>query len=135
MANIFPGIQIPTNNPIPNPIIPSQQVVVPSVTIPQGFSAVPNQAIERPITSIIVHGKEAAKNYQLPPGSRVAIFDDDESMFYYRETDERGNTISFKTCSYEEIEDPPEPQYLTVQEFKAALSDFAKELKEELSNG
>lgn len=44
MANIFPGIQIPTNNPIPNPIIPSQQVVVPSVTIPQGFSAVPNQA-------------------------------------------------------------------------------------------
>lgn len=117
-----------TINTTPTPLIPNQQVVIPQITIPQGFQTTPQ-------SSITVKGKEVAKNYKLPPNFRGALFDEDEPIFYYRETDANGNDICFMTCSYAEIEEPPEPEYLTVQEFKASMEEFRNKLKEDFSNG
>lgn len=88
-----------------NPFAPNSQVVIPQITIPQNFQpSVMNQA---PIVQITVKGKEAAQKYKFPPNSRGAIFDEDEAIFYYKETDASGNEVVFKTCSYVEVEDPP----------------------------
>lgn len=116
-------------------IVPNQQVVIPQITIPSGFQQYVSKNPNPPIVQITLKGKEAAKNYKLPPNSRVAIFDEDEPIFYFKETDDSGNDIAFKTCSYVEVEDPPEPEYLTVQEFRSTLEEFAKRLKEELVDG
>lgn len=116
-------------------IVPNQQVVIPQITIPNGFQPYVSKNLEQPVTQITLKGKEAAKNYRLPPNSRVAIFDEDNPVFYFKETDDSGNVISFKTCSYSEVEEPPEPEYLTVQEFRSTFEEFEKRLKEELVNG
>lgn len=121
-----------TINSIPTPITPNQQVVIPQITIPQGFqTSIPGQ----PYIQITTKGKEAAKNMKFPPKSRVAIFEEDDPIFYYKEIDEYGNEVAFKTCTYSELEDPPEPEYLTVQEFRRSLDEFAQKLKEELVDG
>lgn len=117
-----------TINSTPTPLIPNQQVVIPQITIPQGFQTGPS-------SSIIVKGKEMALKYKLPPNFRGALFDEEQPLFYYRETDANGNDVCFKTCSYAEVEEPPEPEYLTVQEFRASMAEFANKLKEDLSNG
>ena len=112
-----------------NPVYPnnaSSQVVIPQITFPNNF-----QVGTPPIRSITVAGEEVAKKYKLPPNSKAALFDESAPIFYFKETDESGNEIAFKKCSYAEIEEPPEPEYLTVQEFKSYLDEFAKNLKEE----
>lgn len=117
------------------PIVPGQQVVIPQITIPNNMGNVINRP-QVPINQLTIRGGEkVARQFKLPPNSRVAIFDEEEPVFYFKETDENGNEIAFKKCSYEEIEDPPEPEYLTVQEFRSVLDDFKKSLKEEFFNG
>lgn len=128
MGNFFNGNTI---NHTPVPLIPQQQVVIPPITIPNLNSNVTQPSYNQ----ITVKGKDAAKAYRLGPNSQVAIFDEDESIFYYRETDASGNDVSFKTCRYEEVEEPAPPEYLTVQEFRSSLDEFAQKLKEELVNG
>lgn len=144
MGNLFNG-GMPALNPTPAvpPIVPGHQVVIPPITIPGNFQATPTMSpVPQTLNQITVRGKEMARAYKLGPNSRVAIFDEDEQLFYFKETDANGNEIAFTTCSYSEIEEPPEPQYLTVQEFQQfqqsfqdTFSDFAKQLKEELANG
>lgn len=119
----------------PNPpqLFPQQQIVVPPITIPQGFSTRPPIQVVQQMTA---RGPEAAKKIPLGPGSKAAIFeeDPDKSVFYYRETDEYGNDIEFSVFSYEKVEDPPAPEYLTKQEFYSAMDEFVKRLKEEKEN-
>ena len=116
-----------------NPIYPEIQrspVVIPQITIPN-----PLQANNQPIRSITVDSEEVAKNYTLPPNSKTALFLETAPIFFFKQTDESGNVIAFKKCSYMEVTDPPEPEYLTVQEFRSTLDEFAKRLKEEILNG
>ena len=82
-------------------------------------------------------GKEAAKNIPLGPNSKVAIFeeDPDQSIFYYRETDAYGNDIAFSVNSYNEIEEPAPPKFLTEEQFNSAMESFMKQIKEEIANG
>lgn len=119
----------------PSPIMPGSQVVIPQITIPQTQNL--NRVItQRPINQIVIKGgDEVAKKFKIPPNSRVAIFDEDEMIFWVKETDEYGNEVTFKKCTYTEIEDPPEPQYVTIEDLKSILGDFGKDLKEELLNG
>ena len=115
-------------------LVPQQQIVVPPITIPQGFQAKPQvQAIQQ----LTAKGKEAAKKIPLGPGSRAAIFeeDPDQDVFYYREVDEYGNDVDFGVYTYAKVEDPPEPEYLTKQEFYSAMDEFFKRLKEANANG
>lgn len=120
--------QIGQNPTYPNAL--NSQVVIPQITIPNNF-----QVGSQPIRSITVAGEEVARKYKLPPNSKAALFDESAPIFYFKETDESGNEIAFKKCSYVEIEDPPEPEYLTVQEFRSSLDEFAKRLKEEFFDG
>ena len=119
-------------------LLPQQQIVVPPITIPQGFSAKPQP---QSIIQLTAKGKEAAKKIPLGPNSKVAIFDEDsdQDIFYYREVDEYGNDIEFSIYSYTKIEDPPPPEFLTKQEFRSELNEafasFAAQLKEDLLNG
>ena len=115
-------------------LIPQQQIVVPPITIPQGFQAKPQAPTIQQLTA---KGKEAAKRIPLGPGSRAAIFeeDPDQDVFYYREVDEYGNDVDFGVYSYTKVEDPPEPEYLTKQEFYGAMDEFFKRLKEANANG
>lgn len=119
-------------SPTPS-LIPQQQIVVPPITIPQGFSTKPAPQTYNQFTA---KGKEAAKKIPLGPNSKVAIFeeDPDQDVFYYRETDEYGNDVGFEAYSYTKIEDPPEPEYLTKQEFYSAMDELVKKLKED-ANG
>ena len=129
MSNIFNGNTI---NSTPVPLIPNQQVIIPPITIPNGFTALNSAPSLQQVTA---KGKKLAKEYRLGPNSKIAIFDEDEPVFYFRETDANGNDVAFRTCSYAEIEEPAEPEYLTVKEFRTAMDELAKSLKEELSNG
>ena len=126
MSNMFTGLNQMGPSLIPNP----QQVVIPQITIPQGFQI--NQSI--PQNSIIVKGKDIARSYKLPPNFRGALFDEDAPVFYSRETDANGNDVCFRTCSYAEIEEPAPPEYLTVQEFKTTMEAFAKKLKVDMTD-
>ena len=110
-------------------LIPQQQIVVPPITIPQGFTAKPSPPVFNQLTA---RGKDAAKKIPLAPGSRAAIFeeDPDKDVFYYREVDEYGNEVSFDTYEYTKVEDPPAPEYLTKKEFYSAMDEFIKQLKE-----
>lgn len=128
----FTGNVVNPNGTIP--LIPQQQMVIPPVTIPQGFTAKPQYASVKQFTC---KGAEAAKKVPIGPNSRVAIFDENEgsNLFYFRETDENGADVGFGTYRYEEVLPPPEPEYLTKDEFYKALDNFAKSLKEDLVNG
>lgn len=101
------------------------QVVIPQITFPNNV-----QSFE-PLTA---KGKEAAKGIHTPPGTKVPIFDTEDSIFYYKETDKFGNVVSFETYSYTKVEDPPPPQYATI-DMIAELTDQIKSLREDIANG
>lgn len=103
----------------------NSQVVIPQITFPNNV-----QSFE-PLTA---KGKEAAKGIYTPPGTKVPIFDTEDSIFYYKETDKFGNLVSFETYSYTKVEDPPPPQYATV-DMIAEITDQIKSLREEIVNG
>lgn len=115
-------------------LLPQQQIVVPPITIPQGFQT---KSQVQAVQQLTAKGKEAAKKIPLGPGSRAAIFeeDPDQDVFYYREVDEYGNDVDFGIYSYTKVEDPPEPEYLTKQEFYSAMDEFFNRLKEANANG
>ena len=125
----FTGGTVPQT---PTPLVPQPQIVVPPITIPQGFSTKP---VPQTYYQFTARGKEAAKRIPLGPNSKVAIFeeDPDKDVFYYRETDEYGNDVEFETCEYTKIEDPPEPEFLTKKEFYSAMDELVKKLKEDSS--
>ena len=79
-----------------------------------------------------VNGIESARQYQMPPNSRVALFDANEDIFYVKETDASGFPIIRKFRFVEEVDSPSvsteeENKYLTIEEFN--------KFKEELLNG
>jgi hypothetical protein len=115
-------------------LIPQQQVVIPPITIPQGFTAQPQTPL---YTQLTARGKEGAKKIPMAPGSNVAIFEEDpeKDIFYRRSIDEYGNEGELEAYAYTKIEDPPEPEYLTKQEFYSAMDEFFMRLKEENANG
>lgn len=114
------------------PLIPQQQIVVPPITIPQGFTTQ-----TPPVVQLTARGPEAAKKIPLGPNAHVAIFDEfeDSDRFYLRETDANGADIDFGIYRYEKVEEPPAPEFLTKDEFYKALDGFAARLKEEFGNG
>ena len=101
------------------PYGPTQQVVIPQITVP-------TTGVQRwePLTC---KGQDAAYRMYTPPGVRVPIFDEEEECFYYKETDQYGNIVSFDIFDYHKREKPPAPSYVTLEEFN--------KFKEEMLNG
>lgn len=115
----------PNSTTATGPFGQNSQVVIPQITFPSGV-----QNFE-PLTA---NGKEAARNIYTPPGTRVPIFDTEDSIFYYKETDKFGNIVSFETYAYEKLEEPAPPQYVTTDMF-SELVEQVKSLREEIANG
>ena len=112
-------------SPMTSTIGSDSQVVIPQITFPNNV---------RSFEPLTANGKEAAKGIHTPPGTKVPIFDTEDSIFYYKETDKFGNVISFETYSYTKVEDPPPPQYATV-DMIAELTEQIKSLREDIANG
>ncbi len=77
-----------------------------------------------------VNGIESARQYVMPPNSRVALFDINDDVFYVRETDASGFPTIRKFRFVEESETalPADTnQYVTYEEFN--------KFKEEILNG
>lgn len=103
---------------------PYQRPIVPNP--PQINVAQPQQSrdLEK------VNGIESARQYQMPPNSRVALFDTNDDIFYVRETDASGfPTIrAFRFVEVQDAKpDSDQPQYITREEFN--------KFKEEVLNG
>ena len=78
-----------------------------------------------------VNGFDSARQYPMPPNSRVALFDINDDILYIKETDASGFPTIRRFRFHEEIETPnstvEEGKYVTVEEFN--------KFKEELING
>lgn len=120
----YPPLGTGFNGPFGN----TQSVVIPQITIPtspMGFQQY------RPLTA---KGKDAAEKIVIPPSTKVAIFDEDNDVFYFKETDQLGNVIAFDTYQYTKMSEPAPPEYVTVDSF-SALVEEVKKLREDMNNG
>jgi len=113
-----------TVSAVPN----TQSVVIPQITIPTGPSGFQRYS------PLVVKGKDAAQKFYIPPSTKVAIFDEDEDVFYFKETDQYGNVVSFETYQYIKRVEPAPPQYVTVDSF-TELMEEVKKLREDINNG
>lgn len=106
--------------------------VINTMAYPQTRMMVPNppmiSAAARDLEK--VNGLESAKQYQMPPNSRVALFDANDDIFYVKETDSSG----FPTIrTFRFVEDTATPQ--PVEEVKYVTMEEFNTFKEELLNG
>ena len=109
---------------INGPYNAGSQMVIPQITIPNLGTRY------EPLTA---KGRDAAYAMYIPPSTRAPIFDTDEQIFYYKETDERGNVIAFDVYDYTKRVEAPPPEYLTVDAFNTFVGQF-NEFKEEIRN-
>ena len=94
-----------------------------------------NYQQQQPINGIVsVAGIEGAKQYQLPPGSRVTLFDQERDLFYLVTTDDAGYP-SITTYQYEEVKQQEEPiqSFATKEDFNA-ITDKLNRIEEMLNN-
>ena len=90
--------------------------------------SVANLPFAQPTQLLRVHGMEGVNAYPLnSPNSMVALFDEDEDIFYIKRTD-AANVVSVRKFRFEEIiDDKPTEKYVTIDEFN--------KFKEELLDG
>lgn len=82
-----------------------------------------------------VKGIDRAKAYQTQPNSRVAVFEDDDDVFYVIQTDALGNKT--KISRYRFVEEPIETEmdskYVSKKEFtelKEMIEDVKQSIRE-----
>lgn len=112
LNSIYTTTPIPNLRTVPNP--------------PQINSIGASRDIEK------VNGIESARQYSMPPNSRVALFDANDDVFYIKQTDASGFPVIRKFRFMEEVEKPvqqpvEENKYVTIDEFN--------KFKEELLDG
>lgn len=128
MNPVFGMSQNGSNSVTGGPFGNNQSVVIPQITIPT--TPVSFQQYRQ----LTAKGKDVAKGMAIPPSTRAAIFDEDDDVFYFKETDRLGNVIAFDTYRYSKVEEPAPPQYVTVDSFNSLLEEV-KKLREDISNG
>ena len=118
----------------------------PNLYMPQGIQSPTFQptvppwaqgAVAQPINGLIsVTGIEGAKAYQIPPDSKVALFDSNDDVMYVKSTDAGGYpTIRTFRFTPVEAEAAPTPDYVTRDEFReladriGSLEDAARPAK------
>ena len=136
------------------PIPGSQQVVIPQITIPasQPFAGFQPQPQQQSVDLYKVKDMDGAKQFQMTPNSRVALFKEDDDVMYIKQTDNNNYPISLKRYRFYEEEEPtPEapPEYATKEDltnwikanddrFNEIMSSFNEgldSLREEIANG
>ena len=73
-----------------------------------GYSGYNPYQSRMPVDNIVkVPGEEGAKSYQMPPNSRVALFDTSEDRFFLKTTDGTGYPTMRRFRFYEEFPEEP----------------------------
>ena len=90
----------------------------------------PNVGTQQPIDALIsVTGLEGAKAYQIPPNSKVVLFDSDSDVFYVKTTD-AGGFPTVRSFSFSPIENAaprvPENNYVPRTEFDELVQEVRK---------
>ena len=87
-----------------------------------------NQPLQKSGEPISVNGIESVKAYPTLPNSRIVLFDANEDLFYFKETDS-SNFPSIRIFRFTEVKSTPKSaqEYVTVDEFNR--------FKEEVLNG
>ena len=113
MAGLFPATVAP-------------QVYAPTI---QQFAVPQNYMRTQKTTNLIrVNGMESAKAYPANPNSETMLFDENDDVMYFKETDVNGYATIRRFRFTEEFDAPKvDPQYVTLDEFKR--------FKEEILNG
>lgn len=75
-----------------------------------------------------VKGLDRAKAYQTQPNSRVAVFEDDDDIFYVIQTDALGNKT--KISRYRFVEEPIENELDTKYASKKEISELKEMLED-----
>lgn len=87
---------------------------------------------------IKVTGVEGAKNYNIPPQSRIALFDANSDIFYVKTTDSAG-IPTYKVYEFKEMDIPgftspmQNEQYVTKNELKGVIEDVKLFIRQQLS--
>lgn len=74
---------------------------------------------------VSVTGMEGAKAYQLPPNSKIALFDADSDVFYVKTTDAGGfpTVRAFSFAPIEQAEPQQPDEYVPRTEFDALVAE------------
>ena len=124
----------------PTPVPSTSQVVIPQITIPQPMTQYtqPAQPIQQSIPGpqlYSVKGMDGAKQFQTVANARYALFDEDDDVFYLKETDNNNYPSIRRFRFVEEAEPEPEapPEYITKEDFAALVAEV-KSMREEMHN-
>lgn len=96
------GVQPPQNNPVFTPTPPQAHIQT-------------------------VNGIEGARAFQIGPNSSVALFDNDDEVFYSFSTDANGVRSKIKVCRFT-VEDEPtaDSVYVTKKDFEDLKADIMR---------
>lgn len=90
----------------------------------------PMQPVQQSVDTLVrVTGMDGAKAYQMPPSSRVALFDGSEPYFYVKETDAAGYPTIHR-YSFELCDDAAPVQQGADYVTRAELDDIKKQIAE-----
>ena len=138
------GNSIPTfgNTSIPLAVPNTSQVVIPQITLQQPNYGQDARIVPAGVYETVgpqlakVHGMDGAKQFPTVPNAVYALFDDEETIMFFKATDKNNYPILLKRFRYTEEEEavPEVPEYVTKQEYSALLDEI-KSLREEISHG
>ena len=113
---------MPKHNGIPYPYgaVPGTQPVNPYGGLQQPFQNT-NPFMRTPINETHlsrVKGINGAQEYPISFNSEVALFDEEEDVFYVKQADANGYTRLTKYRHEEVIDEPTGPSYVTMEDFE-----------------
>ena len=123
----------------PTAVPNSQQVVIPQITIPQITQPQPwqnigwngngsTQGTQVGPQPYKVHGMDGAKAFPTQANGMYALFDDDDDVFYLKETD-GNNYPSIRRFRFVEEDEPapaPPPEYVTKDDYNLLFGNYKK---------
>lgn len=111
----------------PYQIGPSAPISQPSWTwTPNGYSST---NMQQPIDALIsVTGLEGAKAYQIPPNSKIVLFDSDSDTFYVKTTD-AGGFPTIRSFSFVPIEQDTSQKFVEDYVPRAEFDALVQEVR------
>ena len=117
----------PFSSLIPN----SQQVINPQITIPQQQNNAMGPQVIR-----IKGGSDAAKQFPTVANASYALFEEDDDVFWYKQTDKNNYPVVLERYRFVQEDEPqpvPPEEMVTKTEYNVLLEEV-KKLREEMRN-
>ena len=133
LPNVFApaGGLTPYNSAVPN----NQQVVLPQITIPQ-MPQMQQTMVQGPQVIRIKGGSDAAKQFPTAANASYALFEEDDDVFWFKQTDRNNFPIVLERYRFFQEDEPvpvPPEEMVTKSEYNALLEEV-KNLREEIRN-